>query len=161
MENFNHSDCVIVNSPSDALYFTELWSLELLSCGYLLPKWLWKTSCWTKTPNCPDSPSVWIIARISYFSFVFPFWVFGAHCYLRYRWMFCIYALISHVEDLASPHFARILLHEQVSGFILAAVLSTLFRDQLVKCTHPLVHLCCCQNKHRQAHYSQLIRIKY
>lgn len=73
---------MIVNSPSDALYFTEWWSLEIISWGYLLPRWLWKMSCWTKTPKCPDSPSVWIIAHISYFIFVS---LWGFRCSLLFE----------------------------------------------------------------------------
>lgn len=91
----------------------------------LLPRGFWKTSCWAKNPQCPDSPCVCIIARITYFLFVSRF---GFHCFSRYCWRFWGCTLISCVEDLASLHFARILLREQVSRFILAAVLSNLLK---------------------------------
>lgn len=161
VDNLNHGDCVIVTIPSDALCFAEPGSLETLGWGCLLPRWSWKTSCWTKIPKCPDSPSVWIIARIGYFTFFFSlgFSLFAA--FWRTVGGFCVYAFIGHVDGLAPPHFARISLREQVSGFMVRLDHPPRCRDQLVKDTALLVHLCCCQNKHGQAHYSQLIRIKY
>lgn len=90
MDNLNHRDCVIVNSPSDALYFTEWWSLEILGWRYLLPRWLWKTSCWTMILKFPDSPSVWVIACISYFTFVS---LWGFRCSLLFEVLLAVLRL--------------------------------------------------------------------
>lgn len=108
VDNLNHGDCVIVTSPSDAVCFAEPGSLETLGWGYLLPRWSWKMSCWTTIPKCPDSPSVWIIACIGYFTF-FSLW--GFHFSLLFD------VLLEGFAFMHSSVMWTILLHLTLPGY--------------------------------------------